>query len=76
MTGNVSVSLITTPYLFDLSELPARFRSTVGKKIKIRNLLYTFLDPDKSNRLLEEAGKDFSLTGFATREMLRSILEK
>ncbi len=56
MSGNVPVASIT-PYLFDLPELPARFQSTVGKKIKIRNLLYTFIDePDW--------GMDHHLWGF------------
>ncbi len=56
MSGNVPVSSIT-PYLLDLPELPARFQSTVGKKIKIRNILYTFIDePDW--------GMDHNLWGF------------
>ncbi|WP_406600480.1 phospholipase C/P1 nuclease family protein [Leptospira sanjuanensis] len=56
MNGDVPVSAIT-PYLPDLAELPARFRSTAGKKIKIRNVLYTFIDePDW--------GMDHSLWGF------------
>ncbi|AKP24896.1 conserved hypothetical protein [Leptospira interrogans serovar Manilae] len=46
MIGNVPVSSIT-PYLLDHSELPARFQSTLGKKVKLRNILYTFIDePD------------------------------
>lgn len=56
MAGNVPVTSIT-PYLPDLPELPARFQSTTGKKIKIRNVLYTFIDePDW--------GMDHSLWGF------------
>lgn len=42
---------------------------------KMKEIIPT-LDPEKSNRLLEEAGMDLSLTGFATREMLRSILKE
>ncbi|EMP09105.1 hypothetical protein LEP1GSC124_0342, partial [Leptospira interrogans serovar Pyrogenes str. 200701872] len=33
MIGNVPVSSIT-PYLLDHSELPARFQSTLGKKVQ------------------------------------------
>nr|WP_243397091.1 hypothetical protein [Leptospira kmetyi] len=56
MSGNVPVTSIT-PYLPDLPELPARFQSTAGRKIKIRNVLYTFIDePDW--------GMDHSLWGF------------
>ncbi|MDV6234518.1 hypothetical protein CH379_002615 [Leptospira ellisii] len=46
-----------SPYLFDTPELPARFRSSKGKKVKIRSILRTFVDePDW--------GMDHGLWGF------------
>ncbi|WP_061248514.1 hypothetical protein [Leptospira noguchii] len=46
MIGNVPVASITV-YLLDHPELPAKFQSAIGKKIKPRNILYTFIDePD------------------------------
>ncbi len=43
----------------------------LGTKMKE---IFPTLDPKRANQLLEETGRDFSLTGVATREILLSIL--
>ncbi|MBM9576874.1 hypothetical protein JWG45_06870 [Leptospira sp. 201903070] len=43
----------------------------LGTKMKE---IFPTLDPKKAEHLLEETGHDFSLTGSATREILRSLL--
>ncbi|WP_246057549.1 hypothetical protein [Leptospira gomenensis] len=55
-SGNVSAKDVS-PYLLDTTELPAKFRSSKGKKVRIRSVLRTFVDePDW--------GMDHSLWGF------------
>ncbi|EMN48170.1 hypothetical protein LEP1GSC088_4763 [Leptospira interrogans str. L1207] len=41
---------------------------------KMKEIIPT-LNSEKRNLLLKEVGRDFSLTGFATREMLHLILQ-